>query len=101
MIPIIVPIVVFLVSLYLIVAPVINNPDWAYLFVLILACAGLVFYIPIHVFKVKILDKPIEAVTLHLQSALQLAPHYVPKTSFLRFLKTVFSELTAYMQNTS
>ena len=80
MVPLVIPIVVFLISLYLVVAPVINDPSWAYLYVTILAWAGLIFYIPIHVFKVKVFDKPINAVTVYLQNALQLAPGEVKFT---------------------
>lgn len=72
-----VPCVVFLFSLYLIVSPVINNPDLGYVFVLLLLLSGLVFYIPIHVWNVTYFDKPMDRMTLFLQKILQLAPSQV------------------------
>ena len=72
-----VPVVVFLFSLYLIVSPVISNPDLGYLFVSLILLSGLVFYIPIHVWNVTYFDKPMDRLTLTLQKVLQLAPSEV------------------------
>lgn len=45
-VPIIIPVVVLVVSLYLIVAPIIDLPQIEYLYAMIFIVGGLVFYFP-------------------------------------------------------
>lgn len=69
-----IPIVVFIFSLYLIVSPVISNPDMGYVYVTLILLSGLIFYVPVHVFNYKGFDAPMDKITLSLQKLLQLAP---------------------------
>merc|ERR1712168_456008 len=73
-VPIILPIFCGLASLYLVVAPVIQNPNMGYVYVTALLAASAIFYIPIHVMKVNWIDGPMDKLTLLLQKVLQLAP---------------------------
>jgi L-type amino acid transporter 9 len=45
-VPLIIPIVVLAISVYLIAAPIIENPQIEYLYAAVFIVAGLVFYIP-------------------------------------------------------
>ena len=73
-VPLIIPLLSALVSFYLVVAPVIQDPNIGYLLVTLLLFGGLIFYLPIHVFKVTWFDGFMDKLTLFLQKFLQLAP---------------------------
>ena len=73
-VPIVIPILGFLMSAYLVVAPVIEEPDLAYLYASLIVLAGLVFYIPVHVFKWRGYQSFQNKVTLGLQKWLSIAP---------------------------
>jgi L-type amino acid transporter 9 len=45
-VPLIIPIVVLTISIYLIAAPIIENPQIEYLYAALFIVAGLVFYVP-------------------------------------------------------
>jgi len=70
--PIVIPIIMVIISVYLVVAPVVDNPQIEYLYVILLLLAGAVLYIPFvymgYVFKF------MEKVTTFLQLMLQIAP---------------------------
>ena len=44
--PIVIPIIMVIISVYLVVAPVVDNPQIEYLYVILLLLAGAVLYIP-------------------------------------------------------
>lgn len=73
-VPTIIPIFAGLASFYLVVAPLIEEPNIGYAIVLVIALAGFIFYIPIHVYKVQWMDAWMNSITLNLQKILQLAP---------------------------
>lgn len=52
--PIIVPIFVLLISIYLVFAPVIDNPRYEYLAAIGIVLLGLVFYVPFVHFKLEL-----------------------------------------------
>lgn len=70
--PIVIPVVMVLISLYLVIAPIVDNPQIEYLYSILFMLAGAVLYIPFvymgYVFK--FMDK----VTTFLQLMLQIAP---------------------------
>ena len=68
------PIFASVISAYLVLAPIIQEPKLGYLYVVILLLSGSIFYVPIHVFKVTWIDGVMGWVTLKLQRILQLAP---------------------------
>jgi L-type amino acid transporter 9 len=45
-VPLIIPIVVLAISVYLIAAPIIENPQIEYLYAALFIVAGLIFYVP-------------------------------------------------------
>lgn len=45
-VPIIIPYVVLLVSTYLVVAPIVDKPQWEYLYATGFICAGGLVYVP-------------------------------------------------------
>lgn len=45
-VPIIIPVVVLVISMYLVVAPIIDSPRIEYLYALLFIFAGLIFYVP-------------------------------------------------------
>lgn len=45
-VPIIIPVVVLVISMYLVVAPIIDTPRIEYLYALLFIFAGLIFYVP-------------------------------------------------------
>ena len=70
--PIIIPFLMVIISLYLVIAPVVDNPQIEYLYAILFMLVGAVLYIPFvylgYVFK--FMDK----VTTFLQLMLQIAP---------------------------
>ncbi|KAM8945995.1 B(0,+)-type amino acid transporter 1 [Pelodytes ibericus] len=52
-IPIVIPIIMVLISAYLVIAPIIGEPDWAYLYCVLFIFSGLLIYFPFIHYKVK------------------------------------------------
>lgn len=53
-VPIIIPWVMLIASAYLVVAPIIDKPEWEYLYATLFIVAGLIFYIPFVQYKLTI-----------------------------------------------
>uniref|UniRef100_F6WN12 b(0,+)-type amino acid transporter 1 n=1 Tax=Ciona intestinalis TaxID=7719 RepID=F6WN12_CIOIN len=69
---ILVPVICFIASLYLIVAPIIDEPQLAYLYAAIFILAGLLFYFPlVHFKKVPAFMEPLSS---FLQQVLEVVP---------------------------
>ncbi|XP_078482152.1 b(0,+)-type amino acid transporter 1-like isoform X2 [Ciona intestinalis] len=69
---IVVPVICFIASLYLIVAPIIDEPQLAYLYAAIFILAGLLFYFPlVHFKKVPAFMEPLSS---FLQQVLEVVP---------------------------
>lgn len=52
--PVIIPIVVLVISIYLIIGPIVENPTIEYFYAAIFILSGMVFYIPFVHYKMKI-----------------------------------------------
>ncbi len=53
-VPIIIPWVMLIASAYLVIAPIIDKPEWEYLYATMFIVAGLIFYIPFVQYKLTI-----------------------------------------------
>lgn len=71
-VPTFIPVLVLLVSAYLVVAPIIQNPRIEFLYATIFILSGLVFYLPFVVWKVRF--RFLEPFTTFIQCALEVAP---------------------------
>ncbi|ODM90871.1 b(0,+)-type amino acid transporter 1 [Orchesella cincta] len=71
-VPIIIPWVMLIASTYLVVAPIIDKPQWEYLYATMFIVAGLIFYIPFVHYKLTI--KFMVPVTIFLQKLFMVAP---------------------------
>lgn len=52
--PIVIPVIMVLVSVYLIVAPIVDEPRIEFLYAALFVVGGLLFYFPLVYFKLKI-----------------------------------------------
>ncbi|XP_060564444.1 b(0,+)-type amino acid transporter 1-like isoform X3 [Ruditapes philippinarum] len=76
-VPLFVPIFVLLVSIYLVVAPIIQDPRVEFFYAFLFSISGIVFYVPFVVYKKKlpVMDK----ITYFMQVVLMVAPSkFVP-----------------------
>ncbi|CAN9506918.1 unnamed protein product [Ophioblennius macclurei] len=73
-VPIILPIIMVVMSCYLVVAPIIDKPEMEYLYCAIFILSGLVLYIPFVHMKVRWANRIIEPITVHLQLLLEVIP---------------------------
>ncbi|XP_073416947.1 B(0,+)-type amino acid transporter 1 [Dendrobates tinctorius] len=78
-IPIVIPILMVLVSIYLVLAPIIGEPEWAYLYCVIFILGGLIFYFPFVHFKVKWAQKITKPITMYVQMIMEVVPPEEPK----------------------
>lgn len=69
---IIIPIIVFIISCYLVVAPIVDNPQMEYLYATLFILAGLIFYVPFVHFKIEL--KIMRKITVFFQLLLEVAP---------------------------
>ncbi|GAB1609263.1 b(0,+)-type amino acid transporter 1-like [Argonauta hians] len=76
-----VPILMLLIAVYLVVAPIIQNPDMGFLYAFLIIISGLVFYFPFVLFKLRL--PGMDGFTKFLQRFLSVAPSkYVELESF-------------------
>ncbi|XP_004084716.1 b(0,+)-type amino acid transporter 1 [Oryzias latipes] len=71
-VPIMIPILVLLVAIFLVLAPILDNPQIEYLYVALFISSGAIIYIPLIHFK--LLPGPLRKMTLFLQLFLEVAP---------------------------
>ncbi|XP_032833285.1 B(0,+)-type amino acid transporter 1 isoform X3 [Petromyzon marinus] len=71
-VPVVIPALVMVVSVYLVFAPIIDLPEWEYLYCAIFILGGLIFYLPFVHFKLKI--GFISTLTKHMQLLLEVSP---------------------------
>ncbi|XP_041376052.1 b(0,+)-type amino acid transporter 1-like [Gigantopelta aegis] len=71
-VPIIIPILVTLIAIYLVIAPIVQNPKIEFLYAFIFILAGMIFYIPFVHFKLRI--RCLDYVTAWLQLVMEVAP---------------------------
>jgi L-type amino acid transporter 9 len=74
-VPIFIPILVLLISIYLVLGPIIDNPQIEYLYATAFILSGFIFYFPFVYYKYvpKFMDK----VTVFLQLIMEVAPTQV------------------------
>ncbi|XP_078400538.1 b(0,+)-type amino acid transporter 1 [Cetorhinus maximus] len=73
-VPIILPIVVTIVAIYLVIAPIIGAPDWAYLYCSLFIVGGLIFYVLFVYYHFSWTRKIMRPITKHLQLLMEVAP---------------------------
>jgi len=71
-VPIIIPVVVLVISIYLIIAPIIDTPQVEYLYACLFIVAGLIFYIPCVRYKYN--PSVMDSFTVFCQLLLEVAP---------------------------
>ncbi|XP_050807606.1 b(0,+)-type amino acid transporter 1-like [Gopherus flavomarginatus] len=71
-VPIIIPIIVLIASVYLVLAPVIDQPQMKFLYVILFILSGIIVYFPLVHYKRH--PQFLQRVTLHLQLLLEVAP---------------------------
>ncbi|CAM1308452.1 SLC7A9 (predicted) [Pycnogonum litorale] len=77
-VPLIIPVIVMIVSVYLVIAPIVDNPAIEYLYAILFIVAGFVFYVPFVCYKVQL--KFMAKLTAFLQLVLEVVPtNYVPE----------------------
>ncbi|XP_067906000.1 b(0,+)-type amino acid transporter 1 isoform X2 [Heterodontus francisci] len=73
-IPIVIPAVVTLFSIYLVVAPIIGSPDWAYLYCALFIVGGLIVYVLFIYFHFSWTRRIMRPITKHLQLLMEVVP---------------------------
>ncbi|XP_055504329.1 b(0,+)-type amino acid transporter 1 [Leucoraja erinacea] len=73
-IPIIFPCIVTVIAVYLVLAPIIGSPDWAYLYCTLFIVGGLIFYVLFVHFRFNWISRIIRPITMHLQLFLEVGP---------------------------
>uniref|UniRef100_A0A663EVL5 b(0,+)-type amino acid transporter 1 n=1 Tax=Aquila chrysaetos chrysaetos TaxID=223781 RepID=A0A663EVL5_AQUCH len=71
-VPIIIPIIVLMAAVYLVVAPIIDQPQTEILYIVLFIFSGIILYFPLVHFKRH--PRFLQRVTLHLQLLLEVAP---------------------------
>ncbi|XP_052005638.1 b(0,+)-type amino acid transporter 1 [Xyrauchen texanus] len=73
-VPIIIPIVVVIVSCYLVLAPIIEKPELEYLYCTLFIVSGLLLYVPFIYYKFNWTRLIMRPLTMHLQLLLEVVP---------------------------
>ncbi|XP_077420023.1 b(0,+)-type amino acid transporter 1 isoform X1 [Vanacampus margaritifer] len=73
-VPIIIAVLMVLISFYLVLAPIIDNPEMEYLYCAIFILSGLLLYYPFVHLKVEWARKLMKPITMHLQLLLEVVP---------------------------
>uniref|UniRef100_A0A8B9QEZ7 b(0,+)-type amino acid transporter 1 n=1 Tax=Apteryx owenii TaxID=8824 RepID=A0A8B9QEZ7_APTOW len=71
-VPIIIPIIVLMAAVYLVLAPIIDQPQIEFLYIVLFIFSGIIFYFPLVRFKCH--PCFLQRITLHLQLFLEVAP---------------------------
>ncbi|XP_077308721.1 B(0,+)-type amino acid transporter 1 [Lithobates pipiens] len=73
-VPIVIPILMVLVSAYLVIAPIVDEPEWAYLYCVIFILSGLLIYFPFVHYKVQWAQKITKPITMYVQMLMEVVP---------------------------
>uniref|UniRef100_A0A3P8RVM1 b(0,+)-type amino acid transporter 1 n=1 Tax=Amphiprion percula TaxID=161767 RepID=A0A3P8RVM1_AMPPE len=73
-VPIVLPVIVVLISCYLVIAPIIDKPELEYLYCTIFMFSGLILYYPFVYRKVEWGRKLMRPITMHLQLLMEAGP---------------------------
>ncbi|XP_074864405.1 B(0,+)-type amino acid transporter 1 [Carettochelys insculpta] len=70
--PIVIPIIVTITSIVLVLAPIISEPEWPYLYCVLFMVGGFIFYVLFIHFKLNWGQKISKPITMHLQMLLEV-----------------------------
>ncbi|XP_004636883.3 b(0,+)-type amino acid transporter 1 [Octodon degus] len=73
-VPIFIPILVILISVFLVLAPIITDPAWEYLYCVVFILSGLIFYFLFIHYKFAWAQKISKPVTMYLQMLMEVVP---------------------------
>ncbi|KAK3509907.1 hypothetical protein QTP70_019387, partial [Hemibagrus guttatus] len=73
-VPIVIPVVVVIVSMYLVLAPIIDKPELEYLYCTVFIVSGLIIYLPFMYYKFGWTHKIMTPLTMHLQLLMEVVP---------------------------
>ncbi|KTG31428.1 hypothetical protein cypCar_00002560 [Cyprinus carpio] len=73
-VPIVIPVLVVIVSCYLVLAPIIDKPEWEYLYCTMFIVGGLLLYVPFIYYKFNWTRCIMRPLTMHLQLLLEVVP---------------------------
>ncbi|KAM5134218.1 B(0,+)-type amino acid transporter 1 [Callospermophilus lateralis] len=73
-VPIFIPILVTLISVFLVLAPIISRPAWEYLYCVLFILSGLIFYFLFVYYKFGWAQKISKPVTIYLQMLMEVVP---------------------------
>ncbi|KAG8437384.1 hypothetical protein GDO86_008180, partial [Hymenochirus boettgeri] len=73
-VPIVIPIFMVLVSIFLVLAPIISQPEIAYLYCVLFILSGLIVYFPFVHFKVRWAQKITTPITIFIQILMEVVP---------------------------
>ncbi|KAJ6666045.1 hypothetical protein lerEdw1_000949 [Lerista edwardsae] len=73
-VPIIIPVIVLLLSIVLVLAPIISQPELPYLYCILFIFSGLIFYVLFIHFKFNWAQKISRPITMHLQMLMEVVP---------------------------
>ncbi|CAM4525453.1 hypothetical protein PO909_023899 [Leuciscus waleckii] len=73
-VPIVIPALVVIVSCYLVLAPIIDKPEWEYLYCTVFIVSGLLLYVPFIYYKFNWTRHIMRPLTMYLQLLLQVVP---------------------------
>ena len=71
-VPIVIPFIVLIISVYLVIGPIVDNPKIEYLYATLFILAGFVFYVPFVFYK--LVMPGMGWITAFLQLLLEVAP---------------------------
>ncbi|OCT58626.1 b(0,+)-type amino acid transporter 1 isoform X2 [Xenopus laevis] len=73
-VPIVIPIIMVLIAIYLVLAPIIDKPELAYLYCVLFILSGLIVYFPFVHYKVKWAQKITRPITMFVQMLMEVVP---------------------------
>ncbi|XP_016791111.1 B(0,+)-type amino acid transporter 1 isoform X3 [Pan troglodytes] len=73
-VPIVIPVLVTLISVFLVLAPIISKPAWEYLYCVLFILSGLLFYFLFVHYKFGWAQKISKPITMHLQMLMEVVP---------------------------
>ncbi|KAK2088146.1 b(0,+)-type amino acid transporter 1 [Saguinus oedipus] len=73
-VPIVIPVLVTLISVFLVLAPIISKPEWEYLYCVLFILSGLIFYFLFVYYKFGWAQKISKPITTHLQLLMEVVP---------------------------
>uniref|UniRef100_A0A3B3RW14 b(0,+)-type amino acid transporter 1 n=1 Tax=Paramormyrops kingsleyae TaxID=1676925 RepID=A0A3B3RW14_9TELE len=73
-VPLVIPAVLILMCGYLVLAPILEKPQWEYFYCIAFALSGLILYFPFVRCKLSCLKKVMRPLTIHLQLLMEVAP---------------------------